>query len=83
MAICDWPQGERPREKLLANGPGGLTEAELLAIFFRTGIAGFSAVDLAREVLAKFGSLQALFNAPLADFRAVRGLGGGGGVSSC
>ena len=66
MAICDWPAGERPREKLLATGAGGLSEAELLAIFFRTGIAGRSAVDLARDVLVHFGSLNALFAAPIA-----------------
>ena len=75
MAIRDWPQGERPREKLLAQGAQGLSEAELLAIFFRTGIAGRSAVDLAREVLVQFGGLTALFASTLAEFRRVKGLG--------
>ena len=49
--IRDWPADERPREKLLKKGAGALTEAELLAIFLRTGVAGKSAVDLARELL--------------------------------
>ncbi|MEO8135807.1 MAG: DNA repair protein RadC [Betaproteobacteria bacterium] len=75
MAICDWPHGERPREKLLAQGAGRLSEAELLAIFFRTGIVGRSAVDLARDVLVHFGGLNALFAAPLAEFRKIKGLG--------
>lgn len=75
MPICDWPRGERPRERLLAHGARALSEAELLAIFFRTGDAGRSAVDLARDVIARFGGLTALFAAPLDDFRTVRGLG--------
>ena len=75
MPICDWPRGERPRERLLAHGARALSEAELLAIFFRTGDAGRSAVDLARDVIARFGGLTALFTAPLDDFRTVRGLG--------
>ena len=75
MTIRDWPQGERPREKLLAHGARGLSEAELLAIFFRTGIAGKSAVDLGREVIARFGGLTALLAAPLDEFRRVKGLG--------
>ena len=49
MAINDWPLDERPREKLLARGPQALSDAELLAIFLRTGIHGKTAVDLARE----------------------------------
>jgi DNA repair protein RadC len=75
MTIRDWPPGERPREKLLAHGAQGLSEAELLAIFFRTGIAGRSAVDLARDVLVRFGGLNALFAAPINEFRRVKGLG--------
>jgi len=49
MAIRDWPEAERPREKLLSLGPQALSDAELLAIFLRTGIAGCNAVDLARR----------------------------------
>ena len=75
MRICDWPVNERPRERLLAQGPEGLSDAELLAIFFRTGITGRSAVDLARDVLSQFGGLTALFKATLADFDRIKGLG--------
>ncbi len=60
MAINDWPVDDRPREKLLSKGPDALSDAELLAIFLRTGIHGKSAVDLARELLARCGSLSAL-----------------------
>ncbi|MDB5812868.1 MAG: radC [Betaproteobacteria bacterium] len=60
MAITDWPADERPREKLLSKGVDALSDAELLAIFLRTGIAGKSAVDLARELLKRCGSLSAL-----------------------
>ena len=52
MRIADWPERERPRERLLQHGAAALSEAELLAIFLRTGIAGTSAVDLGRELLA-------------------------------
>ena len=75
MTIRDWPRGERPREKLLAHGAKTLSEAELLAIFFRTGDAGRSAVDLARDVIGRFGGLTALFTASIDEFRRVRGLG--------
>lgn len=75
MAIVDWPALERPREKLLARGAGALSDAELLAIFLRTGCAGKSAVDLARELLAQFGSLRALLNADQTEFCQAGGLG--------
>jgi DNA repair protein RadC len=75
MRIADWPERERPRERLLAHGAAALSEAELLAIFLRTGIAGRSAVELARELIARFGSLQRLFAATLDEVAAVRGLG--------
>lgn len=75
MAITDWPEGERPREKLIARGAASLSDAELLAIFLRTGVAGKSAVDLARELLTQFGSLTQLFAASEADFCAVHGMG--------
>jgi DNA repair protein RadC len=55
MAIKDWVIDDRPREKLLRRGPSALTDAELLAIFLRTGTHGKSAVDLARELLQDFG----------------------------
>lgn len=75
MSIRDWPAAERPREKLLAQGAAALTDAELLAIFLRTGVAGCSAVDLARRLLAEFGSLRALLEADLPDFSQHLGLG--------
>ena len=63
MSIKEWPEDERPREKLLRQGPGGLSDAELLAIFLRTGVSGLSAVDLSRHLLQQFGSLRALLGA--------------------
>ena len=75
MKITDWPVDERPREKLLKLGPATLSDAELLAIFLRTGIKGCSAVDLARTLLNHFGSLRILLNASESDFCQVKGLG--------
>lgn len=75
MAITDWPTDERPREKLIASGAGVLSDAELLAIFLRTGIVGVSAVDLARQILLHFGSLSALVAAPLSEFSQIKGMG--------
>ncbi len=75
MSIRDWPAAERPREKLLKQGASSLSDAELLAIFLRTGVAGKSAVDLARILLDGFGSLRALLEADLQAFSAQLGLG--------
>jgi DNA repair protein RadC len=75
MAIRDWPIDERPREKLLAKGAAALSDAELLAIFLRTGTPGSSAVDLAREVLTNFSSLRKFVAADRQRFCAVPGLG--------
>ncbi len=75
MAITDWPADERPRERLLAQGSAALSDAELLAIFLRVGVRGASAVDLGRALLVRFGSLNRLFAAPLAEFAAVPGMG--------
>lgn len=75
MPIRDWPEAERPRERLLAAGAAALSDAELLAIFLRTGVTGQSAVGLARGLLARFGSLQALFQASLPAVCAAKGLG--------
>jgi DNA repair protein RadC len=75
MAITDWPEGERPREKLLQRGAAALSDAELLAIFLRTGVTGKSAVDLARELLNRFGSLTQLCAATEADFCETHGMG--------
>ena len=75
MAIRDWPAADRPREKLLEKGAAALSEAELLAIFLRTGMRGKSAVDLAREMLKHFGSLRALLAADQKEFCALPGMG--------
>lgn len=75
MRILDWPAAERPREKLLERGATSLSDAELLAIFLRTGVAGCSAVDLARRLLVEFGSLRSLLEADLETFCLHRGLG--------
>lgn len=75
MAIKDWPADERPREKLLVHGAKALSDAELLAIFLRTGVAGISAVALARELMAAFGSLRALLEADQKLFCQQHGLG--------
>lgn len=75
MAITDWPMLERPREKLLQRGPASLSDAELLAIFLRTGVRGKSAVDLARDLLVRCGGLGALFAAKRAELTSLPGLG--------
>lgn len=69
MAIADWPEGERPREKLLERGAAALSDAELLAIFLRVGTRDKSAVDLARDLLAHVGTLNRLFHADFASCR--------------
>ena len=75
MAIKDWKADERPREKLLALGATALSDAELLAIFLRTGIPGKSAVALARELVQDFGSLRNLLTTDLQTFCTHKGLG--------
>lgn len=74
MAISDWPVAERPRERLLALGAAALSDAELLAVFLRTGVRGKTAVDIARELLARFGGLGGLLEAGRAA-QDVKGLG--------
>lgn len=75
MAIKHWPENERPRERLLAQGASTLSDAELLAIFLRVGIKGASAVDLARTLIGHFGSLGRLFAAPPSEFSMIPGMG--------
>jgi DNA repair protein RadC len=75
MAIKDWPEGERPRERLIKDGPAALTPAELLAIVLRTGDRGRSAVELSRVALEQFGGLSGLLAAAPADLMRVPGLG--------
>lgn len=75
MAITDWHENDRPREKLIKFGAGSLTDAELLAIFLRVGIKGKSAVALAQDLIEQFGSLHALLNASEEEFCKGKGLG--------
>ncbi len=75
MSIRDWPAAERPREKLLELGAASLSDAELLAIFLRTGVCGRSAVDLARHLLGQFGSLRSLLESGQREFSRELGLG--------
>jgi DNA repair protein RadC len=73
--IGAWPTRDRPRERLLRCGAGALSDAELVAIFLRVGVRGLNAVDLARTLLIRFGSLRGLLEAPSGDMRAVHGVG--------
>ena len=75
MAITDWPAAERPREKLIELGAEALSDAELLAIFLRVGVVGKSAVDLARDLLTKFDSLNGIFAASENELSQVHGIG--------
>lgn len=76
MAISDWPEAERPRERLLALGAEALSDAELLAIFLRVGVRGKSAVELARELLTRFdGRLSRLAGARPQTLASLPGLG--------
>ena len=75
MSITNWPEAERPRERLVAHGAAALSDAELLAIFLRVGAKGKSAVDIARELVVKFGSLHGLFSASQDQLTAVNGIG--------
>ena len=75
MAISEWPKDQRPRERLLATGPESLTDPELIAILLRTGTAGKNAIDLGREMLSHFGSLNRLFAASAQELAKLKGLG--------
>lgn len=75
MAIVDWPEEKRPRERLIREGAQALSDAELLAIFLRVGVTGQDAVQLAQQMMHHFGSLQRLFGATLPEFSAMHGLG--------
>ena len=75
MSITQWPAAERPREKLISKGAHALSDAELLAIFLRTGSPGVSAVDLARNLLSSFGGLKPLLKSDQAEFCRHKGLG--------
>lgn len=75
MSINDWPETERPRERLLSAGAKNLSDAELLAIFLRTGVRGMSAVELARVLLGRFKDLRSLCTASVEEFCQTKGLG--------
>ena len=75
MAIEDWPAGERPRERLCWNGPEALADAELLAIQLGSGTRGKSAVDVAREMLAAYGSLAGIAGRDVTELAQVEGVG--------
>ncbi len=75
LAIRDWPKSERPREKLLIRGAQALSDAELLAILLRSGTKGRSAVDLARSLIADFGSLRELLSADRPRWESNLGIG--------
>ncbi len=75
MSIKHWPADDRPREKLIERGASALTDAELLAIFLRVGVVGKSAVELARDLLDRFGSIADVVNAPREQFCALHGMG--------
>jgi len=75
MAITDWPEKERPREKLLQKGSDALSDAELLAIILRTGTKGLSAVDLARQLITRFGGLRPLLSSDKDSFCLHPGIG--------
>ena len=75
MPISDWPEQERPREKLLSKGAASLSDAELLAIFLRTGRQGKTAIDLSRDLLTEFDGLRGMVEADSGKFCLTRGLG--------
>src|SRR3989337_2461539 len=73
--IRDWPAGERPRERLYLKGPDSLADAELLALQLGTGTRGRTAVDVAREMLAQYGSLSGLAGRGVEELMRIRGVG--------
>lgn len=75
MGIKDWPEQQRPRERLISEGAAALSDPELLAVFLRVGVRGKSAVELGRELLLRFGSINGLFGASLVQLSTVHGLG--------
>src|SRR4051812_2541997 len=75
MRLKDQPASERPRERLVDHGPEALSSAELIAILVRTGLRGTNAVEIGRQLLQKFGSLEALARASVDDLRCVKGIG--------
>ena len=75
MSMARWPAGERPRERLLAQGAGALSDAELIALFLGTGVRGKSALDVARDLLARFGRVSRVLSAAQGELGEVHGVG--------
>ncbi|PZR76585.1 MAG: JAB domain-containing protein [Chthoniobacterales bacterium] len=75
IKIREMPQDERPREKLLARGAAALTDPELIAILLRTGLPGANAIDVARQLLERYGSLSGLSRCTVKEIESIRGIG--------
>ena len=75
MLLKDLPPDARPREKLLARGPGALSDAELLALLLRTGLPGKNALQMGQELIGTFGGLSGLLNTPAEALKKIKGLG--------
>src|SRR5438132_10747702 len=75
LKIREMPQAERPREKLAAHGPAALTNPELIAILLRTGVIGTNAIEVARELLERYGSLTGLSRCSVDELSKIRGVG--------
>jgi DNA repair protein RadC len=75
LKIREMPQGERPREKLIAHGASALSDPELIAILLRTGLPGANAIEVARELLVRHGSLAGLSRCTVKELAAIRGIG--------
>jgi DNA repair protein RadC len=75
MLLKDLPQDARPREKLLARGPGALSDAELLALLLRTGLPGKNALQMGQELVDTFGGVAGLLNTPAEALKKIKGLG--------
>lgn len=75
MGINHWPEDQRPRDRLIKHGAHALSDAELIAVFLRVGVKGKSAVELGRDMISHFGSLQGLFGANITEFSKIHGLG--------
>ena len=74
-SVKEWPKSERPRERLLSQGPAALSDAELLAVILRNGVQGKDVTSLARELLAQFGGMRGLLSADPNELQKTKGLG--------
>ena len=74
-SIKQWREDDRPRERLKKHGASALSDSELLAILIRTGLKGYSAIDLARDLIARFSNLSSLSSCDYSEFRKIKGLG--------